>query len=79
MCGHIKKLRFPDRPATDAEVEAAVSQYLRKIGDMRVPSAKHQPAFDQAREEIVKAMREMLDGLKVKRAKAVAMAVFKAV
>ena len=24
MCGNIKKLRFPDRPATDAEIQAAV-------------------------------------------------------
>ena len=79
MCGNIKKLRFPDRPATDAEIDAAVQQYLRKITSMRKPSAANQAAFAAASEEIATALREMLTNLKGRRAKAVAMALFKAV
>lgn len=76
MCGNIKKLRFPDRPATTAEVEAAVLQYVRKISNIRKPSAENQEAFDSALAGIAGAVHEMLDGLKVKRANAVKKAMF---
>lgn len=73
MCGNIKKLRFPDRPATATEIDAAVLQYVRKIADMRQPSAQHQAAFDLARAEIAEALTALLDGIKGRKAAAVAM------
>jgi hypothetical protein len=76
VCGNIKKLRFPDRPATTAEVDAAVLQFVRKISNVRKPSAENQEAFDAALAGIGGAVRELLDGLKVRRANAVKMAMF---
>jgi hypothetical protein len=77
MCGNIKRLRFPDRPATEAEIEAAVLQYVRKIADLRNPSAANKAVFDGARADIEGAVRELLAGLKVRRAEAVAKASFR--
>jgi hypothetical protein len=78
MCGHIKKLRYPDRPATAEEIDAAVAQFLRKITNVRRPSAKRQPAFDAAAHDIAAVVREMLDALVTKRVQAAGSGRFRA-
>lgn len=64
MCGNIKKLRFPDRLATEQEVNAAVLQFVRKISHVRAPSPDNKPAFDDACDKIALSVRTMLDNLK---------------
>ena len=78
MCGNIKKIRFPDRPATTAEIDAAVLQYVRKISDFRQPSADNQKLWDETRENIAGAVRELLTGLATIRASALQKGKFKA-
>jgi hypothetical protein len=79
MCGNIKKLRFPDRPATPAEVDAAVLQFVRKISNVRKPSEENREAFDAALAKIAGSVQTMLDGLVVRRTAALATATFEAV
>ena len=52
MCRDIKQLRYPDRSATDQELEEAALQYVRKISGFRKPSQVNQAAFDQAVKDI---------------------------
>ncbi len=66
MCRSIKQLRYPDRPATDSELEEAARQYVRKISGFRKPSRTNQVVFDQAVEEIAAASQRLLDGLVVR-------------
>jgi hypothetical protein len=79
VCGNIKKLRFPDRPATPAEVDAAVLQFVRKISNVRKPSEDNKEAFDDALGKIADSVRTMLDGLVVRRTAALAIATFEPV
>ncbi len=77
MCGNIKKLRFPDRPATDTEIDAAVLQYVRKISDLRHPSAENDKVFNEACEKIGASVKVLLTGLKVRHHAAMEKALFK--
>ncbi len=61
MCRSIKQLRLPDRPASDAEVQAAALQYVRKISGYRAPSKANQAAFEAAVTEIATATRWLLE------------------
>lgn len=79
MCGNIKRLRFPDRPATAAEIDAAILQFVRKICDVRQPSAANQAAWDDARQAMAVSVKTMLSGLTARRASAVTKALFKPV
>ena len=45
-------LRRPDEPATDAEIEAAARQFVRKISGYRKPSRANEEAFETAVDEI---------------------------
>ncbi|HTM45975.1 MAG TPA: DUF2277 domain-containing protein [Polyangiaceae bacterium] len=63
MCRNIRLLFNFDPPATDDEVNAAALQYVRKVSGTRAPSAKNQPAFDQAVAEIMRATRRLVDTL----------------
>ena len=63
MCRSIKQLRRADEPPTDAEMEAAALQYVRKVSGYRKPSRANQAAFDQAVAEIAAATSRLLDGL----------------
>ena len=49
--------------ATDAEVEAAALQFVRKVSGHRTPSRVNQAVFDQAVQEVAAATRRLLDGL----------------
>lgn len=63
MCRSIKVLRQPDISATDADIEAAALQFVRKISGYRKPSRLNEKAFDQAVLEIAKSSRRLLDSL----------------
>lgn len=63
MCRSIKQLRRADEPPTDAEMQAAALQYVRKVSGYRKPSRANQAAFEQAVEEIAASTRRLLDEL----------------
>lgn len=63
MCRNIKKLRYPDRPPTEAELSLAALQFVRKISGYRTPSQRTQPAFDRAVEEIAAVSKRLFDEL----------------
>ena len=67
MCRSIKTLRPPyTEDATDADVEAAALQYVRKIAGMRAPSARNQEAFDAAVADVARATSKLLTGIEVR-------------
>ena len=63
MCRSIKQLRQPAQPATEAEIQAAALQFVRKVSGYRAPSRANQPAFDAAVAEIADATRRLLGQL----------------
>ncbi len=66
MCRSIKQLRNPAQPPTEAEIEAAALQFVRKVSGYRTPSTANQAAFDAAVAEIAGATRHLLDSLVVR-------------
>jgi hypothetical protein len=66
MCRSIKQLRYPDRPPTDAELEAAARQFIRKVSGYREPSKVNQAAFEQAIADVAAATRTLFDDLLVR-------------
>lgn len=62
MCRSIQTLRRPDG-ATDAEVEAAALQFVRKVSGYRAPSRANTEAFERAVAEISAASRRLLDSV----------------
>ena len=66
MCRSIKVLRSVKSPATDAEVEAAALQFVRKISGYRQPSRANAEAFDAAVAEIAESSRRLLSQLEVR-------------
>ena len=63
MCRNIKTLYNFEPPATEAEVRAAASQFVRKISGFTKPSAANQKAFDLAVEDVTRAASTLLDSL----------------
>lgn len=63
MCRSIKSLRTFDPPASEAEIQAAALQYIRKVSGYRKPSRRNQPAFDAAVAEVAAATRKLLESL----------------
>lgn len=63
MCRNIKKLRYPDRPPTDAELHEAALQFVRKISGYRAPSRANQAAFDQAVADVAAAAHSLFHRL----------------
>ena len=66
MCRSIKVLRNAETPATDAEIEAAALQFVRKISGYRHPSRANAEAFDAAVAEVAEASRRLLSQLTVR-------------
>ena len=67
MCRSIKILRPPYTEAvTDADVQAAALQYVRKIAGMRAPAARNQEAFDAAVADVARATQALLDRIEVR-------------
>ena len=64
VCRSIKTLRPPyTETVTEADVEAAALQYVRKIAGMRSPSTANTAAFDSAVREVAAATDRLLAGL----------------
>ena len=60
MCRNIRTLHNFDPPATEAEIEAAALQYVRKISGYTKPSQANQPAFDEAVSAVADASARLL-------------------
>jgi hypothetical protein len=63
MCRNIRTLHNFEPAATDAEVQAAALQYVRKISGSAKPSLANQAAFDRAVAEIAHVTGHLLDDL----------------
>lgn len=67
MCRSIKTLRPPFiDAATDADVQAAALQYVRKVSGFGAPAAHNREAFDRAVSEVTVATAELLASLEVR-------------
>ena len=60
MCRSIKQLRNHSQLPTDADVQAAALQFVRKVSGYRAPSRANADAFNQAVDEITAATRALL-------------------
>jgi hypothetical protein len=63
MCRNIKTLFNFAPPATDAEIEAAALQFVRKVSGFNQPSKANEAAFLGAVDEIAAVTRKLLDSL----------------
>jgi hypothetical protein len=63
MCRNIKILHNFEPPATEDEIRAAATQYVRKISGSAKPSRANQAAFARAVEEITAASTRLLHEL----------------
>ncbi|MEO5994599.1 MAG: DUF2277 domain-containing protein [Arthrobacter sp.] len=63
MCRNIRTLHNFEPQATDAEVEAAALQYVRKISGSTKPSKVNEEAFNRAVHEIAQATEHLLAAL----------------
>ena len=52
-----------DPPATDDEIRAAATQYVRKVSGFAKPSAANQAVFDAAIDEIALATTRLIGAL----------------
>jgi len=63
MCRNIKILFNFQPPVTEAEINAAALQYVRKVSGFNKPSAANEAAFQTAVEEIAAASARLLYSL----------------
>ena len=63
MCRNIKTLYNFEPPATQDEIRAAATQFVRKISGFAKPSAANQKAFDLAVEDVTRSASVLLDSL----------------
>ena len=66
MCRNIRKLRQPERPPTEQELEEAALQFVRKVSGYRKPSRANERAFNNAVSEIALATRRLFDDLETR-------------
>lgn len=66
MCRNIRTLYNYDPPSSEADIQAAALQYVRKVSGFRKPSTVNQAAFDDAVAQIARATSQLLDGLQTK-------------
>lgn len=67
MCRSIVTLRKYDEVATEAEIEAAARQFVRKISGFRAPSQRNADAFEAAIAEIAGSSRRLLESVSAPR------------
>ena len=60
MCRSIKQLRRAERDVTEAEIQAAALQFVRKVSGYRKPARMNANAFDAAVAEITTSTRRLL-------------------
>lgn len=63
MCRNIKQLYNFEPHATNDEVVAAATQFVRKISGFQKPSAANEAAFNKAIQEIAHASHHLLEDL----------------
>ncbi len=63
MCRNIKPLYNFEPPATEADLEAAARQFVRKITGMTRPSVSNGDAFEAAVAEITGACQHLFEEL----------------
>jgi hypothetical protein len=63
MCRNIRTLYNFDPPATDEEITAAATQYVRKVSGFTKPSRANQAAFERAVDAVSEASAELLKAL----------------
>jgi len=67
MCRSIMTLREPFvEEVTEADIQAAALQYVRKISGFRTPAAHNAEAFDTAVAAVAEATRTLLEDLVVR-------------
>lgn len=66
MCRNIRPLFNFDPPATDDEVRAAATQFVRKVSGFTKPSVVNAAAFDRAVDEVAEATARCLSALTTK-------------
>lgn len=63
MCRNIRPLFNFEPPATDEEIRDASVQFVRKVSGFTRPSKANEAAFNEAVDEVVEAVRELLTSL----------------
>jgi len=63
MCRNIRPLFNFDPLVTDAEIQAASLQFVRKVTGFTAPSKANAPAFDRAVDEVAAVVHRLLDAL----------------
>ncbi|MEM7534811.1 MAG: DUF2277 domain-containing protein [Chloroflexota bacterium] len=63
MCRNIKPLFNFEPPATEDEIRAAATQFVRKVSGSTKPSKANELAFDHAVDEIAATVQVLLDSL----------------
>jgi hypothetical protein len=63
MCRNIKTLFNFDPPATEAEIQAASLQFVRKICGFTSPSKANELAFERAVEEVTASASALIESL----------------
>lgn len=63
MCRNIKTLFNFEPPATDAEIQAAALQFVRKVSGTTKPAEVNEAAFEQAVTEVAETVQRLLDAL----------------
>jgi hypothetical protein len=63
MCRNIKPLFNFEPPATEDEIRAAATQYVRKVSGFNKPSKANEAAFAAAIEVVAEASRALLHAL----------------
>lgn len=63
MCRNIRTLYNFDPPATDAEINAAALQFVRKLTGFNKPSLANEAAFNRAVDEIARSARLLIGSL----------------
>ena len=63
MCRNIKTLFNFEPPATDAEIEAAALQFVRKLSGFNAPSKINEAAFQRAVDEVTASARTLIHSL----------------
>ena len=66
MCRNIKTLFNFDPPATQAEIEAASLQFVRKLSGFTKPSQANEEAFHCAVDEVAEVAARLLEQLVTK-------------
>jgi hypothetical protein len=63
MCRNIRTLANYSPPATDAEVQAAALQFVRKLSGMQRPSRANAAAFARAVDDVAAVAGQLLHAL----------------